>query len=120
MTVLLEVFLIKLGLYLLQAGGTSAPWLDLASVSGYKFLAAVPVILMKTLFGAAAGYAAIAVAGANIGTFMVKTLRQYQENIEAPDRTIQVVQIRFSVARTSSCSSLVCRISNRLSRRGSV
>jgi hypothetical protein len=75
--ILLEVILIKLGLYLLQSGGgSSAPWLDLTSCSGYKFLAAVPVLLAKTFLGATAGYAAIAIAGANIGTFMVKTLRQ--------------------------------------------
>jgi len=74
--ILLEVILIKLALYLLQSEGTSVPALDLASCSGYKFVAAVFVLLTKELGGTLAGYAAIALAGGSIGTFMAKTLRQ--------------------------------------------
>lgn len=72
----LEVVLIKLALYLLQSDGASAPVLDIASCSGYKFIAAVLVLLLKTVLGSAAGFAAIALAGANIGTFMVRTIQQ--------------------------------------------
>jgi len=74
--VLLEVVLIKLTLYLLQAEGSVAPALELASCSGYKFMAAVLVLLTNTVAGSVAGYVAIAVASANIGTFMVNTIRQ--------------------------------------------
>ena len=49
---------------------------DVASCSGYKFIAAVLVLLTKTILGTTAGYVAIALAGANVGTFMFKTLRQ--------------------------------------------
>ena len=73
--VLLEVGIVKLALYLLQSGGGAAA-LDLAAISGYKFLAAVIVVLVKALLGTTLGYCAIALAGASIGTFMAKTLHQ--------------------------------------------
>ena len=59
-----------------QSEGPAPPFLDVASCSGYKFIAAVLVLLVKTTFGTMAGYVAIAAAGANIGTFMVKTIQQ--------------------------------------------
>lgn len=74
--VLLEVFIIKLALYLTQAANTAAPALDLAAISGYKFVGAVLVVLAKAFLGLMAGYVAIAIAGANVGTFMAKTLQQ--------------------------------------------
>ena len=74
--VLLEVVLIKLLLYLLQSDGGGALSLDLASCSGYKFIAAVVVLLVKTFFGLVAGYVAILLAGAAIGMFMMKTIQQ--------------------------------------------
>lgn len=74
--VMLEVVLIKLTLYLLQSEGAAVPALELASCSGYKFIAAVLVLLTKTVGGTLAGYVAIGVASANIGTFMAKTIRQ--------------------------------------------
>ena len=74
--VLLEVILIKLGLYLLQSEGGTVPMLELASCSGYKFVAAVIVLLTKTVGGTLAGYVAIALAGLSIGTFMTKTIQQ--------------------------------------------
>ena len=74
--IMLEVILIKLALYLLQTDGSAAPMFDVASCSGYKFIAAVLVLLTKTILGTTAGYVAIALAGANVGTFMFKTLRQ--------------------------------------------
>ena len=73
--VLLEVGIVKLALYLLQSGGGAAA-LDLAAISGYKFLAAVLVVLVKALLGTTLGYLAIALTGASIGTFMAKTLHQ--------------------------------------------
>ena len=74
--VLLEVTALKLAFYLLQAQGGSAPALDLISYSGYKFLGAVLVLVLKTTLGAYVGTAAILLCGANIGTFMARTLRQ--------------------------------------------
>jgi len=74
--VIIEVGLIKLALYLLQSEGGGAPSLDLVSCSGYKFIAAVLVLLAKTFLGAVAGYVAILACGASIGTFMVQTIRQ--------------------------------------------
>lgn len=75
--VCLEVGTIKLALYLLHAGGSAAlTWFDLTALSGYKFLAAVLVVLVKALIGPYAGYAAIALLGGNIGTFMAKTMHQ--------------------------------------------
>jgi len=74
--VILEVVLMKLAIYLLQSEGLSIPVLDLASCSGYKFVAVVLVLLTKTIAGTIAGYIAMAVAGASIGTFMAKTIRQ--------------------------------------------
>ena len=75
--VCLEVGMIKLALYLLQsAGGAGAAALDLCAVSGYKFVAAVMVVLLKAFFGTLTGYLAIVLAGSNIGTFMAKTLHQ--------------------------------------------
>ena len=73
---IIEVGLIKLALYLLQSEGGGAPSLDLVSCSGYKFIAAVLVLLAKTFLGAVAGYVAILACGASIGTFMVQTIRQ--------------------------------------------
>ena len=77
--VLFEVGCIKLAFYLLPSqsgGGSGLASLDLIAISGYKFLAAVLVILAFTFLGTMAGYLAIAIAGANIGTFMAKTLHQ--------------------------------------------
>ena len=75
------------------------PALDLASCSGYKFVAAVLVLLTKTACGTLAGYAAIGLAGASVGTFMAKTLRQclssgftsgfVTDGISSPGRTKQ-------------------------------
>jgi hypothetical protein len=69
---------IKLGLYLLQpaGGGADAAALDLAAISGYKFVAAVLCVLARALLGTMVGYVIIAAAGATIGTFMAKTLHQ--------------------------------------------
>ena len=82
--VCLEVIMIKLALYLTQAANTAAPALDLAAISGYKFVGAVVVVLFKAFLGLAAGYVAIALAGANIGTFMAKTLQQSLVDSSAP------------------------------------
>lgn len=71
-----QVGAIKLALYLLQSGGVGASALDLCALSGYKFLAAVVVVLFKAFFGDLFGYLAIVLAGANIGTFMAQTMRQ--------------------------------------------
>ena len=84
--VLFEVMAIWFCLYLLQASGTSIKLYDLASVSGYKFLAATLVVLVKTFLGTLAGYLAIIICGANIGLFMVKTLHQVRESPTAFDR----------------------------------
>lgn len=90
------MILIKLALYLMQTA--SAPALDLAAVSGYKFVGAVVVVLAKAFLGMIAGYVAIALAGANLGVFMAKTLNQclqdgsgfapgfYTDGMSSPDR----------------------------------
>ena len=73
--VCLEVTAIKLALYLLQSESSAAvPTLDLLAVSGYKFLGLVLVVLAKAFLGVLAGYVMIACAGANVGTFLYKTL----------------------------------------------
>ena len=58
------------------AQGARIPFLDMCSCSGYKFLGITPALLAKHLVDPMAGWALIALAGASIGTFMAKTLRQ--------------------------------------------
>ena len=74
MIVLLEVCAIKLAFYLVQ--GARIPFLDMCSCSGYKFLGVTLALATKHVLGSEAGWAAMGLAGASIGTFMVKTLRQ--------------------------------------------
>jgi hypothetical protein len=74
MIVLLEVSIIKLAFYLVH--GARIPFLELCSCSGYKFLGANLALGSKHVVCPEAGWAAIALGGASIGTFMAKTLRQ--------------------------------------------
>jgi len=74
MIVLLEVSIIKLVFYLVQ--GARIPFLELCSCSGYKFLGANLALAAKHVVCPEAGWAAMTLGGASIGTFMVKTLRQ--------------------------------------------
>lgn len=74
--VMLEVCMIKLALYLLQSDGVGAPTLDLASCSGYKFIAAVLVLLTKEFFGSVGCLVAMAAASGSVGMFMFKTVQQ--------------------------------------------
>jgi len=73
--VIFEVCLIKLMLYLLNATG-QAGLADLAATAGYKFFFAVVVVLSYAFGGRAAGYVAIGLGGANMGTFFWHTLQQ--------------------------------------------
>ena len=85
---LLEVILLKLGFYLLQpqgGSGVNSSWLDLASISGYKFVGAVLCLVVRTFLGLIGWYVAIATTGAGLGTFMVKTLRHYVAPTEAAE-----------------------------------
>ena len=66
--------MIKLGFYLVQ--GARISLLELCSCSGYKFLGANLALASKHVVCPEAGWAAIAMSSASIGTFMVKTLRQ--------------------------------------------
>jgi len=74
MTVLLEVSAVKLAFYLVQ--GARIPFLELCSCSGYKFLGATLALATKHVLCTEAGWAAMVLGGASIGTFMAKTLRQ--------------------------------------------
>jgi hypothetical protein len=67
---------LKLASYLLQPAGGSAPALDLTAVSGYKFVGVTLALVLKLTLGAIAGYVGIMLAGAGVGTFMAKSLRQ--------------------------------------------
>ena len=52
------------------------PFLELCSCSGYKFLGANLALAAKHVLCPEAGWAAMVMGGASIGTFMAKTLRQ--------------------------------------------
>ena len=66
MLVLLEVVMIKLGFYLVQ--GARISLLELCSCSGYKFLGANLALASKHVVCPEAGWAAIAMSSASIGT----------------------------------------------------
>jgi len=68
MLVLLEVVMIKLGFYLVQ--GARISLLELCSCSGYKFLGANLALASKHVVCPEAGWAAIAMSSASIGTLI--------------------------------------------------